>query len=135
MRKNVIKNVIIEKIDLPPWIWPCGLAAGFINGLLGAGSGIVLVFTFAAVSKDKSGSRVRDNFAMTISTVLPISILSAYSYFQKTNADIKNSLVFIIPGIVGGLLGALITDKISATVLKMIFAAITIIAGVNMILK
>lgn len=129
------KDVIVKKTDLPAWIWLCGLAAGFINGLLGAGAGIVLVFTFAAVSKDKKDVSVRDNFAMTISTVLPISILSAFSYIHKTNADIKSSLVFALPGIIGGLLGAVITDKINTTALKMIFAAITIIAGVNMIVR
>ncbi len=168
MKKDIFANITVEKVDCPAWLWLSGAAAGFVNGLLGAGAGIVLVYTFSALSKrdskrdskkaskksprkengkengkesgiesgkNDSQNSVKDNFAMTISTVLPISLLSAFTYFKNTDADVRMSFVFLIPGIIGGLIGAFVTDKISKTALKLIFAAVTVISGASMILR
>lgn len=118
-----------------PLLISAGVGAGFLNGLLDAGAGVILVFVYAALSSDKSEKSVKDNFAMTVATVIPISVFSTANYVTKVGANVSKSLIFLLPGAVGGLLGAWITDKIKTVHLKFIFAILTVIAGINMILR
>ncbi|MBE6562893.1 MAG: sulfite exporter TauE/SafE family protein [Ruminococcaceae bacterium] len=130
-----MKNSFITDKRHIPLLIIAGIGAGFLNGLLGAGAGVILVFVYAALSKDKSDGSVKDNFAMTVATVIPISVFSTVNYVTKVGADLSKSLVFLIPGAVGGLLGAWVTDKIKTSHLKFIFAILTAIAGINMIFR
>lgn len=132
-----MKSIVIKKKSgFPLFIIPSGLAAGFLNGLLGAGAGVILVFVYAALSKRYNGTGcAKDTFAMTVATVIPISVFSAVSYAAHTQADFSKGLIFLIPAALGGIIGAVITDKISEYYLKLIFAVITVIAGINMLLR
>lgn len=130
-----MKNVFNADKRHIPLLIIAGIGAGFLNGLLGAGAGVILVFVYAALSKDKSEGSVKDNFAMTVATVIPISVFSTVNYVTKVGTDLSKSLVFLLPGAVGGLLGAWVTDKIKTSHLKFIFAILTAIAGINMIFR
>ena len=131
-----MKSQIVEKRKkYPLWLWLAGLAAGIVNGLLGAGGGVVIVFSLAAYAKEKGEVSVRDNFATTVASVLPVSLVSAASYASSLNADISGSWRYLIPAVVGGISGAFITDRINTKTLKLVFAVLTIIAGINMIFK
>ena len=82
-----------------------GLAIGFLNGLLGAGGGIVAV---------------------------PI-LHSAVIYLMNGNTlgEIK-IIPLTIAGLFGATLGTFIMDKISVKTLKNIFSIMLIVAGVRM---
>ena len=56
-----------------------GLLAGFANGLLGAGGGIVAVFAFAHFLKGQGYER-RDIYANALCVMLPISAVSCVRY-------------------------------------------------------
>lgn len=113
----------------------CAVGAGFLNGLLGAGAGIILVFIYASMLGFEKNDAVKDIFAMTVATVIPISLFSVFNYKLTVGADFSGSIPFLIPGIIGGILGAFVTDKINTDNLKLIFAALTVVAGINMILR
>ena len=106
-------------------------AGGFVNGLLGAGGGILFVFALSRLQKDDP----KDAFASTIAVILPISAISAYIYVSKGTPIPDNLPIFILPAMAGGILGAFLLDKIKLTLLKKIFAALIVYSGVNMILK
>ena len=110
-----------------------GLIAGFINGLLGSGGGIIIVFLFSLAIKEKSD--VRDIFANTLCVTLPISIVSCIVYLLNKSFDFKGFIPFIVPAVAGGLVGGFLLDRISTSLLKKIFALLITISGILLVVK
>ncbi len=111
-----------------------GAAAGFINGFLGSGGGIILLYLFGKLSRTDGANSPRDNFASTVAAVLPLSAVSAVIYSDRGMGDISILLRLALPAAAGGVLGALLTDRLNTDLLKEIFAVIVTVAGVNMLL-
>lgn len=111
-----------------------GAAAGFVNGLLGAGGGIIMVYAFSSVY-DKDDEGVKDAFASTVAAILPISVVSALTYTFSGSAELSLLPRYILPAVAGGLLGARFMGSISAAWLKRIFALTVIYAGINLIVR
>ena len=109
-----------------------GIAAGFLNGFMGAGSGVVLMFAIAALNNDKSEDAARDNFATVVACVLPLSLVSTAIYVSKDAASAELVGRFALPAAAGGLIGAFLTDKLNTKILRLVFAVVVIVAGVNM---
>lgn len=107
-----------------------GLSAGFVNGLLGTGGGIILIFMMKYINKNIS---VKDTFASTLSVTLVLSVVSAIMYCEKGNLPTEQSVRYIIPACIGGCIGAFLLDRMNTGLLKKIFCAIIIISGLNMI--
>ena len=107
------------------------LIAGGINGLLGTGGGIVLVYMLSLLTDNKS----KDNFATTLCATLPVSAISAIVYFKNSNVDAELLLKLAIPAVIGGVAGAFIVDKINKKWLNVIFAVLVIYSGICMIFK
>lgn len=114
------------------WAILTGVAAGFLNGFLGAGSGVVLMFAIAALNPDKSEEASRDNFATVVACVMPLCIVSIIMYLLQgaTNGALVGR--FALSGVVGGIIGAFLTDRLNTKILRLVFAVVVIIAGVNM---
>ena len=107
------------------------VAAGFVNGLLGAGSGIIFMLISRLVIRSGDG---KEMYSFAIMCVIPVSVISLFMYppelFPPTD------LITIIPlAIVGGYLGAIIKDRINAAYLGIAFALITAYSGVSMIVR
>ena len=113
----------------------CGAAAGFLNGLLGAGGGILLVYALSALNTDKSPAGVRDNFAATIACVIPMTVLSVILYAAEGRVSFASVSPLLLPAAAGGVLGAFLLDKISTKLLKKIFALLVLFAGIRMLFK
>ena len=96
-----------------------GLAIGAVNGLLGAGGGMIAVPLLL-----KSGLKRKEAHANAVAGILPITLLS-----------VRASLIFIPTGVAGALLGTYCLKKISPLWLKRIFGAFMVYAGVRLLLK
>lgn len=108
------------------------LIAGLINGLLGAGGGIVAVWALSRTLSPCLTDR-RDAFANALIIMLPISAISATIYSMRGAIDNRELDILILPALFGGLIGALALDKINATWLRMIFAVIIVYSGFTML--
>ncbi len=106
-----------------------GLLAGFTNGLLGTGGGIILVFALKILYKDKN---LKDIFATSLAVILALSAVSVIVYLKKNNLPADEIPKFIIPAMAGGFLGAFLLEKINIKWLKKAFGILMIIAGLNM---
>lgn len=111
------------------------IAAGFINGLLGAGGGILLVWTFGACIRDPGGEAVRDTFAATLAAVVPITALSSFLYNSTSLPDTAEMAPLILPAMAGGVIGALLLGRIPTAFLKKIFAVLVLYSGISMVLR
>ena len=114
-----------------------GAAAGFINGLLGAGGGILLVWVLSLRNPNDSPEGVRDTFASTLAAILPITALSAilYSLEESGTPSISELAPLILPAIAGGAIGAFLLHRINTMFLKKIFALLILYSGISMVLR
>lgn len=112
----------------------CSLLAGVINGLLGAGGGIILIFALTLFCKGALPDR-RDLYATALVVTLSLTVVSTVLYIQGGNAPPADLSRFVLPAIAGGLAGGLLMGKISAKALGRLFAVLLVISGVIMILR
>lgn len=107
-----------------------GVAVGLVNGLFGAGGGILAVPLL-----QKAGLSKKDSHANAVAVILPITVLSAVLYLIKGNVTVAEALPYLPAGVVGALIGTYCLKKISALWLKRIFGLFVIYAGVRLLLK
>ena len=111
-----------------------GLLAGFANGLLGAGGGIIAVFAFSHFLQGASVER-RDLYANALCVMLPISAVSCVRYALAGHLVTDGFGVYVIPAVVGGLFGGLLLGRLGASTLKKLFALLVIWSGVLLIIR
>ena len=107
-----------------------GIGIGFLNGLLGAGGGMIAVPILKRLSLSQ-----KEAHANAVALILPITVLSAVLYLLNGYVTLKQSLIYIPTGIIGSLIGAFLLKKISPLWLKRIFSFFMIYAGVRLLLK
>ena len=107
-----------------------GLAVGVVNGLLGAGGGMLAVPLLK-----KSGLTTKESHSNAVGVILPLSIFSAILYLSSGRVDIMDSVPYIPGGLIGALIGTKLLKKISANLLKKLFAAFMIWAGIRLLMK
>lgn len=107
-----------------------GALVGFVNGLFGAGGGILAVPLL-----QKAGLEKKEAHANAVAVILPITVLSAVLYLIKGNVAVADALPYLPTGVVGALLGTYCMKKISALWLKRIFGLFVIYAGARLLLK
>ena len=110
-----------------------GLAAGFLNGLLGACGGIVLIFGMKRLLRGRLSDQ-RAVFSTAIAVILPLSALSALQYFRLGSIDLNTLELLIFPAVAGGTLGALLLRRLTPRRLSRIFAAVVLVSGIVMVI-
>ncbi|MBR6681305.1 MAG: sulfite exporter TauE/SafE family protein [Clostridia bacterium] len=111
-----------------------GFIAGVVNGLLGAGGGILIISALSRIMKDELPEK-KDVFVNSLCVMLPISALSCFLYALRGDLSTEGFGIFALPAIAGGIVGGLLIDKIRSGALKRLFAALVIISGVLLITK
>ena len=108
-----------------------GAASGLLNGLLGAGGGILLI---RGIDKLRDGKGdARDAFAGSLSVMLPISAVSAIIYALRGNIIEIDVLELVLPAVIGGATGGLLLYKMDIRILKLVFSALVIWSGISML--
>ncbi len=107
-----------------------GLSIGTVNGLLGAGGGMIAVPILL-----KLGLERKQAHANAVAVILPITLVSAALYVYKGYVSIGQAIAFIPGGVAGSFMGAYILKKISPLWLKRIFGAFMVYAGVRLLLR
>ena len=109
-----------------------GFFAGLLNGLLGAGGGIILV-RGAEKILPREYHDGRDIFANALSVMLPISAVSAIAYVMKGSVHGLEFSPFVLPAVIGGAGGGLLLAVIDTRLLRLIFSALVVWSGITMI--
>ena len=110
-----------------------GVASGYINGLFGTGGGILLVFVLTKLMTDELGYSARDIFATVIAAILPMSIVSAVFYMRGGGLSFGLAEPYLLPGMIGGILGGFLLEHINLKLLKKLFAFMVVYAGIRML--
>ena len=111
-----------------------GLVSGFVNGLLGAGGGIIIVYLLTKLLHGLA-SDSRDVFANALCIMLPISVVSCIIYARRGDISVSGFGIFVVPAVVGGIIGGILLNRIKASALKKIFAWLVVWSGVMLMIK
>lgn len=112
-----------------------GVFAGVVNGLIGCGGGIIVVYVLSFVYRDSAERDGRDVFASAVASVLPMSAVSTLIYLKTGDLLMAAEPAHIVPAVSGGIIGAYLLDRISVPWLRKIFALLVIWAGASLILR
>ena len=107
-----------------------GTIIGLINSLLGAGGGLITVPYLS-----KQGLSQQKAQATSVFIILPLTAVSTILYLHKNIFTLKEAFIFLPFGIIGAILGGIFLKKIPAVILKIIFSAFMVYAGVRMLIK
>lgn len=118
-------------MDKPNWITYglSGAAAGIINGLFGAGGGMVLVPLLIKAGKleDKKA------FATAICIILPLCVVSIIIYATRGVVSVSMALPYLIGGLLGGILGGILFQKVSVKLLHRLFGILILWGGFRLL--
>ena len=106
------------------------IGAGFLNGLFGAGGGMLIVPVLQNCGFDE-----KESHAACVAIVLPICFLSACLYLFANKVTIPQAIPYLPWTLIGGILGSILLPKCKAKFIKLIFAALIIFAAGRMILS
>ena len=104
-----------------------GAIIGFLNGLLGAGGGMI------AVPVLKKQMQLKEAHATSISIILPMSIASAVSYILNNSVKISDAVPYLWGGFLGAVLGIYLLKKVKPAFIKKLFALLMLWAGFRMV--
>ncbi len=107
-----------------------GCLAGFINGLLGTGGGIIIVPLL-----DRQGLQKKESHATSIAVILPLSVISTAFYLGRGSVSFNDVLPYLPGGVIGAVIGTFLMTKIKAPLLRKIFAALIIVAGIRLVFR
>ncbi len=112
--------------------WLCilsGALTGIINGLFGAGGGLILVPLLIRAVKLEAHRALPTSVAI----ILPMCIVSAVRYLSRENIGFWSLLPYLAGGLAGGIIAGLTFEKFSAVWLRRILGAFIIYAGIKMV--
>lgn len=106
-----------------------GFFAGIISGLFASGGGMILVPAFIYILKMKDV----ESRATSVVCILPMVVASGIFYYKNNYMDWKIGLLSAIGGIVGGVVGAKLLNKLPTKYFKIVFTIFLIYASYKMI--
>ena len=105
-----------------------GFIAGILNGLLGAGGGMVIVPML-----ERSGLAPARAHATSIAVIVPLCILSAAFYLQSGSLTVTDALPYIPAGLIGAYAGAKLLPHIPGRILRRVFGAFMLYASYRLL--
>ena len=108
-----------------------GAAVGLINGLLGAGGGMVLVPLLVGWC----GLEDKKAFATAISIILPLSLTSIAVFAMRESLPLGEAWPYLLGGAIGGGLGGLLFKKMTANALHKLLGVVILWGGVQLLMR
>lgn len=108
-----------------------GIVCGLVNGLFGSGGGVISVLAlerFCKIEKKKT-------HATTVVVILALSVVSIFFYYKNGFEDIPLALKAAGGGIIGGILGAKLLDKMPTKWIGRVFGVVMIVSAIMMVFR
>lgn len=107
-----------------------GITIGIVNVVLGAGGGMLTVPLYKKMGMEQKEAQIN-----AVATILPITIISAIIYLLNGNVKLSDTYIYIIPGLLGSVLGTFVIRKTSNKLLTVFFSLFMIWAGLRLFFK
>ena len=107
-----------------------GFLVGVLNGLLGAGGGMLAVPLLNKIGLDTTKSH-----SSSIAVIFPITLVSAVLYMSIGQVGLSDALPYMPAGIVGAIVGGKLMVNLPQTLLRLLFAGFMIWAGIRLLTR
>lgn len=107
-----------------------GAVAGIVNGLFGAGGGLLLVPLFIS----RCHLPPKTAFATSLCVMLALSAVSFTVYLLRGSVDLAAALPYTLGGIVGGIIGGVFMKRVQVKWLRLLLAAFLLYGGVKAVM-
>jgi uncharacterized membrane protein YfcA len=107
-----------------------GFLIGTVNILLGAGGGMLTVPLYRRMDMSQKQAQIN-----AVATILPITIVSAIIYLKNGDVKLTDTYIYLIPGLIGSIMGTFLIKKLSNNILNVIFSLFMIWAGLRLLFK
>lgn len=107
-----------------------GALAGLINGLFGAGGGMILV----PLLSRWAGLEYKQSLATSVAVILPLSAASVCVYIFSQGFDFMSTVPYALGGLLGGIIGGRIFQNVPDKWIRKIFALFVVYGGVKNLL-
>ncbi len=113
-------------------LWPViiGVVAGAINGLFGAGGGLLLVPLLMRVCRLSP----KEAFATSLCVMIALSAVSLTVYAVRGQVDLSAAWPYAVGGVIGGIGGGLLMGRIDVKWLRLALAAFLLYGGVKAVM-
>ena len=119
------------KIQNRKWfLWAVFCAAGWVNGIFGAGGGMLLV-----PALKKSGLEQHQAHAASLFAAFSLSVVSVLLYLSQGRFSPEGVVSYLPGGVLGALTGALLMEKIPPAWLRRVFGGFLLFAGGRLLLR
>ncbi len=107
-----------------------GVICGLLNGLFGSGGGVAAVPMLEAADLEPKKSH-----ATSVALIFLLSIATTVSYLLGDKLDFGLAWQYIPCGIIGAVIGAVLLNKISNSLLRRIFGGVILFAAFRIMMK
>lgn len=107
-----------------------GVGVGFLNGLLGAGGGMLTVPLL-----ELTGIEGRRSHATSLAVILPLSLVSAALYWRRGWFSPMLALPYLPGGLAGGVTGGLLLARANTVWLKAVFSLLLLWAAFRLLTR
>lgn len=104
-----------------------GLGAGIGSGLFGIGGGVIIVPALVFLLGFSQHRATGTSLAVLLP---PVGIAAVFEYYRNDNVDWKAGLIIAFSMLLGAWLGALVSNRLSGPVLRLLFSGFLIFLGV-----
>ena len=125
--KKIKNNIMMKKEFLYKIL--IGFFSGIVSGLFASGGGMILVPSFIYLLKMKDV----EARATSVLCILPMVVTSGIFYYINNYMDWNIGLLCAIGGIIGGVVGAKLLNKLPTRYLKIAFTLFLIYVSCRMI--
>ena len=122
---------MIGQLSNPWWVFVfLGICAGILSGLLGLGSGIILVPALVLLC----GFGQKSAQGMALAVMVPMALVGALRYWKNPEIEMDWAVVglIILGALAGVLAGTELAPKLPSHILRKIFAAVLLLVAVKM---
>jgi len=105
-----------------------GVAAGFLGGLLGAGTGVIFVPALAGIF----GLSQRRAQATSIAVILPTVIAADLTYARHGHVDVRFALPIAIGAVVCAALSVRLVVRVPTTLLQVAFFVLVLVSAAQL---
>lgn len=107
-----------------------GLLTGFVNGLFGAGGGMLSVPILG-----KYGLKKKESHASAVAVIMPLSIFSATLYLLNGSVTINDAVKYVPWGLLGATTGTFILKQLPDKWIRKVFSIFMIWAGITLFMR
>lgn len=108
-----------------------GLVSGVTSGLFGVGGGIIMVPAMLLLLSPPIRD-IKQAIGTSLIVIIPTAVVGSIKHFSQGNVEWRTALALVPLAIIGGYLGAWLTQHIPAENLKRAFGLFLVVVGLRL---